>query len=38
MFKQLIKKPRTVIDAVAVSRARTWAEVRAVMAAVKSRT
>jgi hypothetical protein len=38
MFKQLIKKPRAVIDAVAVSRARTWAEVRAVMAAVKSRT
>src|SRR6476660_3227254 len=35
MFRQLIGQPRAVIDAVAVTRPRTWAEVRAVMVAAK---
>ena len=35
MFLQLIKQPRTAIDAVAAAQPDTWTEVRAIMAATR---
>jgi hypothetical protein len=36
MLAQLINKPRTTIDAVAVAEPLTWSQVRAIIAAAKS--